>query len=109
MFRLAIKGIMARKTRLLLTSLAVMLGTAFLTATSVFSDTIRQTFDNLFADVYKNVDASTRSTSVVEGQFGFEIRGKVPASLIDTITAVPGVKDAQGSVQEFAVIYDKQG
>jgi putative ABC transport system permease protein len=40
MFKLALKGIMARKGRLLLTSLAVILGTSFLAGTFIFSDTL---------------------------------------------------------------------
>jgi len=40
MFRLAIKMTLARTGRLVLTSLAVILGTAFLSGTFVFRDTI---------------------------------------------------------------------
>ncbi len=109
MFRITLKGMAARKTRLLLTSLAVMLGTAFLTGTAVFTDTIKSTFDNLFADVFDSVDAYTRSTNVIEQDFGSEERGKVSRSLVDTITTVPGVKDSQAFIQQFAVIIGKDG
>ena len=36
MLRIALKGVLARKARLVLTALAVVLGTAFLTGTTVF-------------------------------------------------------------------------
>lgn len=109
MFRIALKSVLARKTRLFLTSLAVLLGTAFLTGTTVFTDTIKSTFDNLFGDVFSDVDAYTRSSDVIEQDFGAEERGKVPGSLVDQIKAVPGVKDAQAFIQQFAVIIDKNG
>ena len=52
MFKIALKGILARKGRLLLTSLAVILGTSFLAGTYIFSDTLTKSFNDLFADVF---------------------------------------------------------
>ena len=109
MLRIALKGVLARKTRLLLTSLAVMLGTAFLTGTTVFTDTIKGTFDNLFSNVFENVDAYVRSGDVIEQDFGDAQRGKISGTLVEQIREVPGVVAAEVSVQQFAVIVDKQG
>ena len=109
MLRIALKGVLARKTRLLLTSLAVMLGTAFLTGTTVFTDTIKSTFDNLFSSVFQNVDAYVRSSDVIEQDFGDALRGKISASYLEQIRAVPGVIAAEASVQQFAVIIGKDG
>lgn len=109
MLRIALKGVLARKTRLLLTSLAVMLGTAFLTGTTVFTDTIKGTFDNLFSNVFENVDAYVRSGDVIEQDFGDAQRGKISGTLVEQIREVPGVLAAEVSVQQFAVIIDKQG
>jgi putative ABC transport system permease protein len=47
---------LARKGRLFLTSLAIILGTGFLAGTFIFSDTLNSTFDRLFSDVFKDVD-----------------------------------------------------
>ena len=85
MLRIALKGVLARKTRLLLTSLAVMLGTAFLTGTTVFTDTIKGTFDNLFSNVFENVDAYVRSGDVIEQDFGDAQRGKISGTLVEQI------------------------
>ncbi len=109
MLRVALKGVLARKARLLLTSLAVMLGTAFLTGTTVFTDTIKRTFDNLFTEVFTNVDAYTRSSSVIQQDFGQEERGKVSASLLPAIEQVDGVQTAEVFVQQFALIIGKDG
>lgn len=109
MFRIALKGIWGRKARLVLTSLAVILGTAFLSGTSVFSATLNRTFDNLFSDVFKNVDAYVRSSQVIEADFGQEERQRIPVTLVDTVKSVPGVSDAAPDIQAFARIIGKDG
>ena len=109
MFRIALKGILGRKARLILTSLAVILGTSFLAGTSVFSDTLNRTFDNLFSDVFKNVDAYVRSTQVIEADFGLEERQRITADLVAIVEKVPGVRDASPDIQGFARIIGKDG
>ena len=109
MFRIALKGILGRKARLVLTSLAVILGTAFLSGTAVFSATLNRTFDNLFSDVFRNIDAYVRSTQVIEADFGAEERQRLPQELIAMIEEVPGVADVQGDIQAFARIVGKDG
>ena len=109
MFRIALKGILGRKARLILTSLAVILGTAFLSGTAVFSATLNQTFDNLFSDVFRNIDGYVRSTQVIEADFGAEERQRLPQELIELVEAVPGVADVQGDIQAFARIVGKDG
>ena len=51
MFKVALKGVLAHKGRVLTTAIAVMLGVAFVTGTLVLSDTVLRVFDDLFADV----------------------------------------------------------
>jgi putative ABC transport system permease protein len=108
-FRIALKGILGRKARLILTSLAVILGTSFLAGTSVFSDTLNRTFDNLFSDVFKNVDAYVRSTQVIDADFGQEERQRISADLVSIVEKVPGVRDASPDIQAFARIIGKDG
>ncbi|MFM8626310.1 MAG: ABC transporter permease [Actinomycetota bacterium] len=109
MFRIALKSILGRKARLVLTSLAVILGTAFLAGTSVFSATLNRTFDNLFQDVFKNIDGYVRSTEVVEGDFGLQERTRIPIEYVDKVRAVPGVADVSPDIQAFARIIAKDG
>ena len=109
MFRIALKGILGRKARLVLTALAVIIGTAFLAGTSVFTATLDRTFNNLFEDVFKNIDGYVRSTEVIEGEFGFQERQRIPAELVDQVNAVPGVADAVPDIQAFARIIGKDG
>ena len=109
MFKLALKGILARKGRLLLTSLAVILGTSFLAGTYIFSDTLTKSFKDLFADVFEDTDAYVRSSVVIEGDFGAEERQRIPDTLTAEVAKVPGVKTAASSVLGFARVVGKDG
>ena len=109
MLLLALKMTWARKGRLVLTSLAIILGTGFLSGTFVFRDTINQTFDRLFSDVFRDVDAYVRSTSFIELNFGGEQRAGTPISALDTVRGVPGVVSATGDIQAFARVIGKDG
>ena len=100
---------LARKGRLILTSLAIILGTSFLSGTYIFSDTLNKTFERLFSDVFRDVDAYVRSSSFVEVDFGGEQRSSTPIEALETVLAVPGVKDAVGDIQGFARIIGKDG
>ena len=109
MFRLSLRMTLARKGRLVLTSLAIILGTGFLSGTLIFSDTLNKTFDRLFADVFRDVDAYVRSSQFVEVGFGGEQRAQTPISALETVLAVNGVDDATGDIQAFARIIAKDG
>jgi putative ABC transport system permease protein len=109
MFRLAWKTTLARKLRLLSTSFAVILGVAFLAGTLVFTDTIERTFDDLFADIYERTDAVVRSETSIEGEMGWEMRGRMPSSTLATVRGVDGVARADGIVQGFAQIVGSDG
>ncbi|MFM7526334.1 MAG: ABC transporter permease, partial [Actinomycetota bacterium] len=109
MFRLAVKMTIARTGRLVLTSLAVILGTAFLSGTFVFRDTINQTFDRLFSDVFRDVNAYVRSTTFLELDFGGEQRAATPISVIDAVREVDGVTSVTGDIQAFARVIGKDG
>ena len=109
MFRLAMRSVVARWPRLLLTALAIVASTSFLSGTFIFRDTIERTFDALFADVYERVDGYVQSSNSVENLFGLERRDRLPAEILDEIRAVPGVADAQAAVQGDAVVIAKDG
>ena len=110
MLKLARKSVLAHKRRLIGTGLSVIIGIAFLAGTFVFTDTIKRTFDNLFANVYRNTDVFVRSNQSIEGDFGTETqRPRIPDTLVANVAAVPGVQTAAGSVQGFARIIGKDG
>ncbi|MEO5724200.1 MAG: FtsX-like permease family protein, partial [Ilumatobacteraceae bacterium] len=109
MFRLSLRNVWARKGRLMLTALAIIAGTAFLSGVFVFSDTIRGSFDTLFANAYAKTDAYVRSSNKIEGDFGNTIRDGIPDTLVGTVRAVPGVKYATGDVTGFARLSTTSG
>ena len=90
MFKLALKSTLAKKRRLFSTALSVLLGVAFLSGTLVFTDTIGRTFDDLFAGIYAETDTYVRAESSVEFEGGGSQRGRMPGSIVATVTAGPG-------------------
>ena len=109
MLRLSLKMTLARKGRLVLTSLAIILGTSFLSGTTIFSDTINNTFDRLFTDVFRDVDAYVRSANSVESEFGESRHSPTQIGALETILKVPGVKAAVGDMQSYARVVGKDG
>lgn len=109
MLRIALKNVLARKGRLLLSALAVIAGCAFLSGVFVFSDTIRGSIDKLFATAFDKTDAYVRSSVSIKSDFGQEQRGSIPDSVIAQIEAVPGVATASGDVQGTAIVTDPKG
>ena len=109
MLRLALKSALAKKRRLFGTTLSVLLGVAFLSGTLVFTDTIKATFDDLFAGIYAETDTVVRAESSVDTSTAADARGRMPGYVLDSIAAVRGVADAQGYVAGFAQVVGADG
>ncbi len=109
MLKMALKNTVARKGRLLLTALAVIAGCAFLSGVFVFSDTITGSFNRLFSNAFNKTDAFVRSEKVIEGDFGQEIRARIPDSILADVEAIPGVADVFPYVEGFARISNAEG
>ena len=62
MFRLTLSNIARRKLRYALTTLAVVLGVAFLSTSFFLTDKIRDTFDDLATDITGELDLVVRTT-----------------------------------------------
>ena len=84
MRKVSLRNLAAHKVRLALTVLSVVLGTAFVAGSFVFTDTLQKTFDGLFADAAKGVDV--RVSGLEEGSSG------VPLTELPTLEAVDGVR-----------------
>ncbi|MET9485622.1 FtsX-like permease family protein [Nocardia sp. NPDC006630] len=56
MRKVALRNLAAHKVRLVLTLLSVVLGTAFIAGSFVFTDSLQHTFDDIFANQAKGVD-----------------------------------------------------
>ena len=99
MFRVALKDLLARKRRLVTTGLAIVLGIAFLTGTQLLSATLSDSIESLIGDVYDGIDGVVRSPDKQETPFGQPLRTPVPASLVEQVAAVDGVRVAEGFVE----------
>ncbi|WP_431931266.1 ABC transporter permease [Micromonospora sp. RP3T] len=100
MFRATMKSLLARKLRLLLSGLAVVLGVMFVSGAFVLTDTLGRSFDAVFADAYADVDVNVAAKPKVEVSEteGEQVASPVPASLVDRVKAVPGAADVRGVV-----------
>ena len=65
MTRVALKGLLGRRTRALLTAIAIVLGVAMVSGTYILTDTIKSAFSTVFTRVYKNADAVVTGKSAV--------------------------------------------
>ena len=63
MWKATIRGLLARKVRLVLTALAILLGVSFISATYVLTDTVKRSFDAVFAQTLSGVDLQVQAAS----------------------------------------------
>ena len=107
MTKVALRGLLTRKLRSVLTGFAVVIGVAFVVGTLVFTDTINESFKNLFERTQKGVDVELESRQAVKADFSTP--PTMPASVLDKVKATPGVKIAEGSVSSDVTLLDKKG
>ncbi len=100
MFRATWKSLLARKVRLVLSGLAVVLGVMFVSGAFVLTDTLGRSFDSVFSDVYASTDVGvTARPKVAVSEFeGEQVQAPFPASAVQTVREVPGVASAYGMV-----------
>lgn len=99
--KVSLRNLAAHKIRLALTVLSVVLGTAFVTGSFVFTDTLGHTFHGIFADVAKGVDVQ------VTGQ---DSHGSgVPVADLARIKAVPGVRAVDPQLDQQVVLLAADG
>ena len=113
MWRATLRGLMAKKFRLVLTSIAIVLGVAFMAGTFVLTDTLGSVFDQLFANTTKGVDVVVRAKEPFKASNqqggGEQTRPPVPASLVDVVDGVDGVDLAQGNLLGYALVTGTDG
>ncbi|UIZ93416.1 FtsX-like permease family protein [Corynebacterium sp. CNCTC7651] len=101
MTKVSLRNIGSHKLRLALTVLAVVLGTAFIAGSMMFTNMLERTFDSAVATQYKNADA------VVEPG---EDSSAVPADVAETVTKMDTVERANivGSRTVVAATTDEE-
>ncbi len=107
MWKATIRGLFARKVRLALTALAILLGVAFVSATYVLTDSVKQSFESVFAQTLTGVDLRVGGASALGTS---STAGRIPESVTAEVASVPGVRTAQGFVQtSLAQFVDRDG
>ena len=109
MRNVTIKGLLAHKLRLALTSLAIVLGVTFIAGTFVLTDTLHNVFYSLVGNVYQKVDFQVRGVAQFPGNSANAVRNPIPEPLLTTVRRVPGVEAAYGEVEGYAQFVSHQG
>ena len=110
MIRFALKALLGRKLRTVLSAFAIVLGVATVSGTYVLTDSIDKAFGSIFTESRKGSDA------VISGKAAFEVGSgtgvTAPAfaeSLLQRVRALPDVRVADGSVNGEAQLIGKNG
>ena len=102
MTRVALKGLLGRKTRAALTAVAIVLGVAMVSGTYILTDTIKAAFSTVFTKAYQHADAVVTGKSAI----GADNNGNganpptLSDSLLTRIQGLPQVALATGSVAD---------
>jgi putative ABC transport system permease protein len=100
MFKATLKSLLARKLRLLLSALAVVLGVMAVSGALVLTDNLGRSFDALFQTVNQNLDVQVTGVQhVQQAERGADpVTEPIPAAMVTKVAAVPGVQSAIGAV-----------
>ncbi|MFN2561125.1 MAG: ABC transporter permease [Jatrophihabitans sp.] len=97
----SVRNLRAHKVRLALTVISVLLGTAFVAGSFVFTGTLKKSFDTIFASSDKGLDVRVTD----KGDFSTG----VPVSMVATLEKVPGVRAVQPQIGADLVLVDDTG
>src|SRR3954466_14084812 len=109
MRKVALRGLFARKLRLILTALAVALGVTLIAGTYVFTDTINRSFDPIFTEPAKGTDAPIPPNKPRSVQNNGATRPTVAPRVLADVRKQPGVQSADGSVFDAGTILGNDG
>jgi putative ABC transport system permease protein len=108
MLRVTLRSLLARKLRLALSALAVVLGVSFVSGTLVLTDTLGRVFDRLFTTVNAGTALSVRAESLLAGDEVSD-RRPVPEDVLAVVREVDGVAEAVGKVTGLAQVVSPDG
>src|SRR5439155_24787662 len=100
MTAVALKGLLGRKFRAILTGFAIVLGVEMVSGTFVLTDTINRAFKTVFSSSYAHTDLVISGKKVVDFSAGGN--PTVPASLVAKVRALPDVQEAAGTIVDLS-------
>ncbi|MFJ6671547.1 ABC transporter permease [Actinosynnema sp. NPDC091369] len=99
MLKATLKSVLARKLRLVLSGLAVVLGVMFVAGSFVLTDTLDRSFKDLFTTVYSEVDVQVAvRPKVDQDDPETALAGTLTADDVEAVGSVDGVRTAVGDV-----------
>ncbi len=106
----ALKGLLGRKLRAVLTALAIVLGVAMISGTYVLTDTIKSAFHTVFTTVYAKTDAVISGKNALGDQNNNNgLPPSFPESLLGKVQKLPGVAAASGGIDDLAHLVGRDG
>src|ERR671915_732485 len=107
MSKVALRGLAQRKLRAFVTMLAVLLGVAFIAGSYVLTDTINQSFDDIFDEAYAGTDVAISPSTTGQGE-GLDLP-PFSAQLLGQVREVDGVEKAAGGIFSTNRFVDEEG
>ncbi|GIH09605.1 ABC transporter [Rhizocola hellebori] len=101
MLRATLKSLLARKLRLILSGLAVLLGVMFVSGSFVLTDSLGRSFDNMFANSLSGTDVIVTADPAinVSEMEGEPVPGMLTSADLAAVRETTGVAQAIGDVQ----------
>ena len=109
MIGVALRGLLGRKLRAILTAFAIVLGVAMISGSYVLTDTLSKSFDGVYDESYEATDAIISSKQAIETDDGETEAPAFSAGVLRQVERLPGVRVAQGSIEDEARLVDKSG
>ena len=111
MLRLALKSVRHNPKRLILTTIAVMLGVSLVAATFTFTSAFSRGFNELFSDIYSTVDVVVEHDPNADDNYDPMSRdGLFTAEDLAAVRAVDGIESAEAGVgYEMGTLLNKEG
>jgi len=112
MLRVALASVRGNRIRLALTSLAIVLGVAFVAGSLMLTDSIERAFGTLFDESFEGTDVYVRGVRQVDIGFGGELPGQgptIPDDLAGVVAGIDGVRDVVPMVDGLAQVIDRDG
>ena len=112
MIRVALKGLAARPVRTALTTLAIVVGVAFVCAAYTLTDTMSGAADTLTHAAYDGTDAVVVTKTAFRGSQTSDVRAQAPtisAGALEQVRHADGVALAVGDITDTAQVIGTDG